>query len=354
MCKFAVRTRFFVRSVASLVLLVGLGAGCVKDSSVISQATESHKSLEPAILTDPQLADYVQKLGDRVVTSARQCVDEGYQKDRVYKQDPTWMFTDVKFHLVNSKTLNAFTTGGEHVYLYSELFRTCKNEDEFAAVTAHEFAHIVGRHVANGMQRQYAVLGTAAAAAVGGYAIGGDNKTETAAALGGGALVAGQFIGMGFTRGDESEADEFGFQFYANAGWDVDQFGGFFQTLIDKGLDSSSALTSDHPLLKDRVAAAKKWAEEWKADHPNWQKVRQPEIASVSQFRALQERATSVGAKMPNDESLKAAQLAFNAFPSCVAPTDQPQQTQARELIGEKLAESKDAAPAKKKKKHAD
>ena len=289
--------KFVVRSVALASL--SLAVGCVKDSSVISQAADSHKTLEPAIITDPQLADYMQKLGDRVVASARESIQEGYEKDRVYKQDPSWMFTDVKFHLVNSKTLNAFTTGGDHVYLYSELFRTTKNEDEFAAVVSHEFSHIVARHVANGMQRQYAILGGAAAAAVGGYALGGDSKTEVAAAAGGGALVAGQFLGMGFTRGDEAEADKFGFHFYCNAGWDPDQFGNFFQTLADKGLDSSSALTSDHPLLKDRVATAKKAAEEWKSDHPNWQSIRVPEIASASQFKALQDRAASIGAKMP-------------------------------------------------------
>lgn len=345
--------KFVVRSIALMTL--GFGAvGCVKDSSVIAQAADSHKTLEPAIIEDPELAGYMQKLGDRVVNAARESIQEGYEKDRVYKQDPSWMFSDVKFHLVNSKTLNAFTTGGDHVYLYSELFRTTKNEDEFAAVVAHEFAHIVGRHVANGMQRQYTILGGAAAAAVGGYALGGDSKMEVAAAAGGGALVAGQFLGMGFTRGDESEADKFGFHFYCNAGWDPDQFGGFFQTLVDKGMDSSSAITSDHPLLKDRVVAAKKWAEEWKADHPNWQSIRQPEIANAAQFKRLQDRAAQVGAKMPNDKALEAAQLMFNAFPSCVAVTDQPQQTAARKELGEKVQEAETAPAPKKKKKNRD
>jgi predicted Zn-dependent protease len=255
------------------------------------------------------------------------------------------MFDEVQFHLVNSETLNAFTTGGTHVYLYSQLFETTKNEDEFAAVVSHEFAHIVARHVAKGTNRQYGVMGLAAAAAVGGYALGGDNKMETAAAAGGAGLVAGQFIGMGFTRGDESEADKFGFQFYANAGWNPDQFGGFFQTLIDKGLDSSSALTSDHPLLKDRVVNAKKWSADWKQKYPNWQQNLQAPIADASQFAKYQQRAIAVGKKTPNDKSLAAAKLMLNAFPSCVAPTDQPQQTKAREALGAKVEE-----PTKKKK----
>lgn len=331
------------RLAVALLLASTFAVGCTpSDKSIIAQAADTHRQLEPAVMTDAQLAAYVQKVGDRIVKSARDLVQSGYKKDRVYAEDPSWMFDEVQFHLVNSETLNAFTTGGTHVYLYSELFETTKNENEFAAVVAHEFAHIVARHVAKGTSRQYGALGLAAAAAVGGYALGGDNKMETAAAAGGAGLVAGQFIGMGFTRKDESEADRFGFQFYCNAGYDPDQFGGFFQTLIDKGLDSSSALTSDHPLLKDRVQDAKKWAAEWKEKHPNWKSLQQPPIADASSFNKYQDRAVAIGKKTPNDKTLAAARLMLNAFPSCVAPTEQPQQSQARQALG--------AAPEDRKK----
>jgi predicted Zn-dependent protease len=337
----------FGRTLFTVALLAtSLAIGCATDKSIIAQAADTHKQLEPAVMTDSQLAGYVQQVGDRVVKSARELVQNGYKKDRIYAQDPSWMFDDVQFHLVNSETLNAFTTGGTHVYLYSQLFETTKNEDEFAAVVSHEFAHIVARHVAKGTNRQYATLGFAAAAAVGGYALGGDNKMETAAAAGGAGLVAGQFIGMGFTRKDEHEADKFGFQFYANAGWDPDKFGGFFQTLVDKGLDSSSAITSDHPLLKDRVVDAKEWSAEWKEKHPNWQQLRVAPIANASTFGKYQSRAVSVGKSTPNDKTLAAAKLMLNAFPSCVAPTDQPQQIEAREALGATVESSK-----KKKKK---
>lgn len=330
------------RSLAVAALFAtSLAVGCATDKSIIAQAAETHKQLEPAVMTDQQLASYVQQVGDRVVKSARELVQSGYKKDRVYKEDPSWMFDEVQFHLVNSETLNAFTTGGTHVYLYSQLFETTKNEDEFAAVVSHEFAHIVARHVAKGTNRQYAILGGAALAAVGGYALADDNKMETGTAVFGAAAAGGQFLGMGFTRKDESEADKFGFQFYANAGWDPDQFGGFFQTLIDKGMDSSSALTSDHPLLKDRVIDAKKWAQEWKEKHPNWKQNLVPPIASASQFAKYQQRAIAIGKSTPSDKTLAAAKLMLNAFPSCVAPTDQPQQTKAREALGAKVDDAK-------------
>lgn len=323
------------------ILSIGLmSIGCASDKSVIAQAADSHKQLEPATVKDPQLAEYIQKVGDRVVTSARRVIQENEKYEHVFKEDPQWMFEDVKFHLVNSETMNAFTTGGQHVYLYSELFRSAKTEDEFAAVVAHEFAHIVGRHVHKGMNRQYAVLGTAAAAAVGGYALGGDNRGEIAAAAGGLGLVAGQFVGMGFGRKDENEADVYGFDFYVHAGWDPDRFGDFFQQMVDKGYDTTPELASSHPTLRSRVENAKKMADKWKERNPNWEKMIKPDTATPNQFRKLQDRALAVGKSLPNDASLKAALLMFDSFPSCVAPKDQPRQTQARKELGELLEDA--------------
>lgn len=318
-----------------LMVMLTLGAiGCANDKKVIAQAADAHKDLDPAVLKDPQLAEYIQKVGTRVVNSARDLVQEGYQKDRVFAEDPQWMFDEVQFHLVNSETLNAFTTGGQHVYLYSELFRTAKTEDEFAAVVAHEFAHIVGRHVHKGMNRQYAVLGTAVAVGIGGAALGGDNAAEVGLAAGGAALVAGQFIGMGFGRKDENEADKFGFQFYVHAGWDPDHFGDFFQQMVDKGYDTTPELASSHPTLKSRVEGAKRRSTEWKEQNPNWQSYRKPGVASPAEFKKLQERALAVGKNLPNDDSLKKALLLFDSYPSCVAPKAQPSQTEARKELG--------------------
>lgn len=323
-----------------LMIVLSIGViGCANDKKVIAQAADAHKGLDPAVLKDAQLADYVQKVGMRVVNSARDLVQEGYQKDRVFSEDPQWMFDEVQFHLVNSETLNAFTTGGQHVYLYSELFRTAKTEDEFAAVVAHEFAHIVGRHVHKGMNRQYAIIGAAVAAGVGGAALGGDHAAEVGLAAGGAALVAGQFVGMGFGRKDENEADKFGFQFYVHAGWDPDHFGDFFQQMVDKGYDTTPELASSHPLLRDRVENAKRRSAEWKEKNPDWQRYRKPNVAAGADFKRLQERALAVGKSVPNDSSLKAALLMFDSFPSCVAPKDQPRQTEARKELGELLEE---------------
>ncbi|HQY89540.1 MAG TPA: M48 family metalloprotease [Tepidisphaeraceae bacterium] len=324
----------FGKHLFGLLLLTLIGVGCaVDDKTVIQQANDTHLQLEAAVITDRQLEEYVQKIGDRMVAEALALAQSGYEEDRVYKQDPGWMFEGIEFHLVNSDTLNAFTTGGKHVYLYSELFTTSKTEDEFAAVVGHEFAHIFGRHVSNGMQRQYGIMGAALAAGVAGYALGGDNAEEVAMLAASGTMVGGQFIGAGFSRGDEDEADKFGFKFYVHAGYDPDLFPGFFQQMIEKGYDTSDPMAS-HPQLSKRVENARRRAAEWRAQNPDWQRYRRPNIATPSQFAAFQARAKQVGKNMPSDKTLETAKLMLAAFPSCVAPMDQKSQVEARKKVG--------------------
>lgn len=314
------------------VLLVPLAAGCASDQAIIAQAANMHSQLEPAVVEDPVLNEYMERVGQRIQDVAQEMSRQGYAP-KAHKQgeDVNWMFgPDIGFHLVNSKTLNAFTTGGKHAYMYTQLMQSCKTEDEFAAVVAHEYAHIYCRHVHNGMNRQYAILGTAALAGGAGYLLGGENKETFAAGAAGLALVGGQFVGMGFGRKDEDEADKYGFAFYARAGWDPNQFGNFFQTMIDKGYDKTPEMMSSHPALRNRVENARRRTRELPPQAEQW---RRPPIASPSQFKELQARAARVGKNMPNDESLQKAQLMLAAFPSCVAPVAQPEQKAAKEEL---------------------
>src|SRR5206468_6585679 len=117
---------------------------------------------------------YLQNVGDRIISSANELDKQGFGPASHKTGDNSWMFSNkMQFHFVNSKTVNAFTTGGEHMYVYNALFQMCKSEDELAAVMSHEYAHVYCRHVQAGTNRQYAQLGAAGAAAVAGYAIGG-------------------------------------------------------------------------------------------------------------------------------------------------------------------------------------
>src|SRR5678816_4091575 len=137
-------------SVASPLLLtfVLLAGGCATDQAVISQANQMNGQLKPAIMEDPELASYLQKVGDRIIGAAKELDAQGYGPKSHKNGENAWMFgNNMKFHFVNSKTVNAFTTGGDHMYVYNALFQMCKDEEELAAVMSHEYGHVYARHV---------------------------------------------------------------------------------------------------------------------------------------------------------------------------------------------------------------
>jgi predicted Zn-dependent protease len=317
--------------------------GCkVSDSQVVEQANGMHGQIAPAVITDERLRSYVQAIGDRVVDAARAEYeeDEAIHKLVTKQGGYEWMFEDIQFHLVNSDTMNAFTTGGKHVYLYSELFQTSKTEDEFAAVVAHEYGHILGRHVGKGMERQYNVMALAVGAGVAGYALGGDNATEAAMLAGGGTMMIGQLALPGFTRKDEAQADELGFRFFCRAGYNPDRFGDFFQTMIDLGYERPASMADSHPALSDRVKVARERAQ---SIGPEYRSFRRPGVADQREFDRLRAYSKAVGKRMPSDESLSKARMLLAAFPSCVAPMPQQSQVRARKELGELLEEERQA-----------
>ncbi len=133
------------RTAAVLVLIVSglFASGCASDAQVMQAASGMHQQLEPAVIEDPELANYLQSIGERIISSAKDLSQQGYGPKSHKSGESGWMFGDkMKFHFVNSNTMNAFTTGGEHMYIYTELFEQARTEDELAGVMAHEYAHI--------------------------------------------------------------------------------------------------------------------------------------------------------------------------------------------------------------------
>ncbi|HEX4795933.1 MAG TPA: M48 family metalloprotease [Humisphaera sp.] len=320
--------------VTALALCAGVGCKASSmDSSVIDNANQFNTALTPAEVQQPQINEYFQAIGARIVAAAKEADRQNYGPKTHKEGKVDWMFQNVQFHLVNSKTLNAFTTGGDHVYVYNELFQLCQNEDQLAAVMSHEFGHIYSRHVQKGQSRQYALIAAALAAGGAGYLAGGKENGATYAGLAaGGAMAAGGFANMGFTRDDEAQADEMGFHFYYMAGWDPRHFGDFFQVMVDKGYDKTPEMLSDHPTLASRVKKAKE-----RSDHLGGRatSLLQPNVATQEQFNQYKQLAQLVGASMPNDQqALANTKQLLQALPrSCVMPYEPKDQQDAQQEI---------------------
>lgn len=333
---------------ARVLLILVLGAvasvstGCASDRAVIAQAQQFHGNLDAAIIKDPVLAGYIQRVGDRIISAAQEMHRQGYGPDRHKAEDSAWMFSGgMQFHLVNSETVNAFTTGGNHMYIYTGLMQQSATEDELAAVMAHEFAHVYGRHVHKGMDRQYAALGAALGLGAIGYAVADDDNRMTYAGAGAALGYLGTNLwNTSLGRDDEEEADKLGFEFYVRAGWDPDKFDDFFQRMIDAGYDKGGKFEqflSTHPSLSSRVEAARKRAA---AVPPNvrTQMALEP-VATTQEFNALKTRAVQVGRNMPSDQTLAATKDLLQAMSrSCLTPAVTPDQLQANDRVEQRLA----------------
>jgi predicted Zn-dependent protease len=318
--------------VSFALISLSLLAGCANDKSVRAQAVSGHTELSPAVVNDPQINSYLQSIGQRIIASARE-FDAAHQGPKSHfdkKQNANWMFTNnMQFHLVNSKTLNAFTTGGEHMYIYNALFQMCKNEDELAAVMAHEYAHVYSRHVQRGENRQTFLQGSATVLGAAGQYEGG--QLGSAISQLGPAGV--QLIGLGYTRGQEDEADAWGFQFYSRAGWDPNHFADFFKDMIAAGYDTGSEYTSDHPKLSIRVANTAQRVKQL----GDTSKYRKPPIADPAQFAQLKQQAQADCSRQPTSDELMKAKALLASFASCVAPNDnQPEQVQVKQALAAK------------------
>ena len=165
---------------------------------------------------------------------------------------------NVDIVLVNDPNVNAFTAGGQAVYINSGLINEADHANEVQGVIAHELGHVVGEHAIDtrGMKNAahveiLSVLLAAAAAAAG----GGE------AAMG--ILMAGQQASMGkyiaYTRGQEEAADAAGARFLSGAGISGRGSVEFFHKLLN--LENRYGMTrtdvdsfySDHPMTDDRI-----------------------------------------------------------------------------------------------------
>jgi predicted Zn-dependent protease len=326
-------------SIISLLTVFVVGCAPTTDKAVRGQAEQFQGSLAPAEVQDSQVNNYLAQIGQRIVKSGRdldaQKVGPKAHFDK--KESEDWMFSDIQFHLVNSKTLNAFTTGGNHVYIYNQLLQLCENEDQLAAVMSHEYAHIYCRHVQEGGNRQIMAALPALLLGGAGYLVGGKEHGAEYAQLGAGAgAVGGQIGAAHFSRGDEDQADEYGQKFYAHAGWDPRHFGDFFAVMAKKAPESTPEFLSDHPSLVNRVQTAQKRAP---ALENNYQRNQQPPILSPDQFALMKQRAQQAAARTPDDKSLQNTKQLLAALPrSCLYEEDPnpPDAKQAQQEIQRK------------------
>lgn len=206
---------FLFFKLTTLVLVSSLfgcaTGGVVKepgDSEINAEAAKAYREVKAKskISSNPNWNAMVQ----RVATRIAQASGENFQ----------WEYV-----LIDSPEVNAWCMPGGKIAVYTGILPVLKTEGALAAVLGHEVAHATRRHgkqqYARAMNTNLLGLIVGGAIAVGGEVLCKTKECKLLTGVGGAvAGFAATFFTLKFSRSDESEADYYGQQYMAKAGYD--------------------------------------------------------------------------------------------------------------------------------------
>lgn len=201
---------------------------------------------EPSYLDDPEIAEYLNGLGARLIAAA-----PGARQD-------------FELFAIRDSSINAFALPGGFIGVHTGLISASDNESEVASVIAHEMAHVTQRHIARqiGIQKQMQMPMMIAMAAAILLARSRPDLAGGAAAAAQGGAIQSQ---LSYSRDFEREADRIGFQTLSGSGFDVRAMGAFFEKMQRsmRVMDSGNVpgYLRSHPVTTERISEAQDRAE---------------------------------------------------------------------------------------------
>ncbi len=198
--------------ILSLLLLLLMGCSSItkepSDADINGMALKAYQEVKSKSKLSNN-AEWKAML-DRVASRIAKSSGENFQWE--------WM-------LIESPEVNAWCMPGGKMAVYTGIMPVLKTEGALAAVLGHEVAHATKRHgkerYARAMKTNITGIAVGLATVLGGQIF---CKTETCRKLttlsGAAAGFALQFFDMKFSRTDESEADKYGQEYMAKAGYD--------------------------------------------------------------------------------------------------------------------------------------
>jgi predicted Zn-dependent protease len=198
----------------------------------IGQQAAQEAVQQMGVVQDAELQAYVSGLGKKLAA-------------RSERPELPWTFT-----VVDDPTPNAFALPGGPIFVTRGLLTLMTSEAQLASVIGHEIGHVTARHSVNQMSKQQLAqlgLGLGAILVPGGDQLAG---------------IAGQGLGLLFLkygRDDERQANELGFRYAMNEGYDVREMGKVFLALqraseLEGGGRKIPDWAASHPAEPERIA----------------------------------------------------------------------------------------------------
>lgn len=195
------------------------------------------------VVDDPLLEDYLEDLVYRLVIHNNQL------KER-----------DLQLVVVSNPTINAFAVPGGVIGVHDGLLQYAQNEDQLAAVLAHELGHLSQRHFARSLEEQRSNSLPMMAALLGSLvlmATAGGDAGIAALSASQAAAIQNQ---LRFSRENEQEADRIGMATLAAADMNPEAVANMFEQMLRAYRFAGSRppeFLLTHPVTESRVADAR-------------------------------------------------------------------------------------------------
>ncbi|RUO68932.1 M48 family metallopeptidase [Idiomarina ramblicola] len=151
-------------------------------------------------------------------------------------------------------TVNAFALPGGYIGVYDGLIEVAENQHQLAAVIGHEIGHVIAEHSNERISSNMMVgLGLQLGGILASTQLDSNEAGLLMAALGVGAQVG---ILLPYSRTHESESDELGMEYMADAGFKLDQAPELWRNMQAASEGAAPPeLLSTHPNPETRIKA---------------------------------------------------------------------------------------------------
>jgi predicted Zn-dependent protease len=218
-----------------VVLLAITVAGCGVSTQQEVQTGESQVqqiNTQLPILNDAEANRYINVLGDSIARLTS-------------RGDLPW-----QFFIVNDAAINAFAVEGGFIYVNRGLIEHANKMDQLAGVLGHEIGHVVMRHTVKQQgQMNAANIGVGLACVL--TSVCNSQVAQV------GINAAGSAVFAKFSRDDEKQADDVGFDNVVRAHISPKGMVEMFQILLDTRTTNPGLVDgwfADHPTEESRIA----------------------------------------------------------------------------------------------------
>ena len=188
----------------------------------------------------PKLNAYVQLVGAAVAAHS----------------DRPELFGGYTFYVLDDQQPNAFSLPGGFIFISRGLLKQLENEEQLAAVLAHEVSHVANRDSIEFVDKKnlgdYRSLGSLAISAASCDALSAILADQLAGAV---SDVVDNLLNKGYSRDKEYRADSDAAIILERAGYDANAVQAALLRLKSIERNSSGGIFDDHPAVEDRVAA---------------------------------------------------------------------------------------------------